>query len=226
MEKLEHQSLTQRVYYKVRELIASGVLQPGARIDERLLSEELMVSRTPLREAIGKLAKEGFVEHRPYKGNFIRAFTVKQVNDLFELRTALEALAVQLAVPKLSEQDLSTLRSILDDTQVALERGDMVEYSTADQRFHGTLAHLSDNESLVEALGLLKDQVQLVRLVANQDPGVVERTARQRPQILAALEARDAESAAQLMKEHIEDVRRNMVAQVEAPANSSGDRAV
>ena len=226
MGKLQHHTLTQRIYYRLREMIESGSLRPGARLDEQSLADQMSVSRTPLREAIGRLAREGLIENRPYRGNFVRTFTTKQVNDLYEVRRVLEGLAVRLAVPKLSGEYLSLLRSILDDIQEALERGDIAGYGAADQRFHDALAQLAGNETLIESIERLRLQIQLVRSIANQDPHVVERTARERPRILAALESRDAELAARLMEEHIDGVRRAVVDQFEALEGTTDSRAV
>lgn len=213
-ETMRHRTLNHHVYERLRQLVESGALLPGARLDERALADEMGVSRTPLREAIGKLVEDGLVEHRAYRGNFVRTLTVKQVNDLYLVRAALEGLAVRLAVPRLSEDHVLTVRRVLDDTFAALERGDMAAYSSADQAFHDTLARLSENEPLIAALGRLRRQIQLVRVLANRDPEVVKRTAFERPQILAALEVRDAARAAQLMEEHIDGVRRAVITQL------------
>lgn len=216
MNELEHHPLNRRIYYKVRDLIASGRIPPGTQLDERSLANDLAVSRTPLREAIATLVEEGLVERRPYRGNFVRMFTAKQVNDLYVVRKVLEGLATRLAVLSLAEEDLDKIRSILDETQQALEAGDMAAYSTADVHFHDTIAQMSKNETLIESIGRLKRQIQIVRLGANRDPQVVARTALERPHILAALEARDADLAARLMEEHIDGVRRSMVAQLQS----------
>ena len=106
--KIEHYPLNRRIYYKVRELIESGVIPPGAQLDERALANDLSVSRTPLREAIATLVEEGLVERRPYRGNFVRMFTAKQVDDLYEVRKALEGLAIRLAVLRLTEEELAS----------------------------------------------------------------------------------------------------------------------
>jgi DNA-binding GntR family transcriptional regulator len=221
IEELDHLTLNRRTYYRIRQLIESGTLPSGAQLDERTLANKLAVSRTPLREAITTLVEEGLVERRPYRGNFVRVLTAKQVHDLYEVRKALEGLATRLAVPRLSEQELVEIRLMLDAAQQALERNDMVGYSLADQHFHQAIAQASNNEALIEALDRLKRQIQLVRLSANQDPHVVERTAQERPRILAALEARDAEMAARLMEEHIEGVRRAVIARMADAENET-----
>lgn len=221
MEKLERSTLNERVYQRIRELVLAGSLIPNARLDEQALADILGVSRTPIRESIGKLTTEGLVEYRPYQGNFIRAFSARQVNDLYEVRKALESLAVRLAVPKLTDAQVAELRAILDDVHAAYERGDMIAYGAADRRFHNTVAAFSGNETLIDSLDRLGLQIQLVRTAANHDPGVVERAARARPEIVAALEARDARRAARLMAAHIEDVRRAVVAQIERGGNGA-----
>ncbi len=213
--KVEHYTLNQRIYYKLRELIESGAIPAGAQLDERTLAQDLSVSRTPLREAIATLVEEGLVERRPYRGNFVRMLTVKQVNDLYQARQALEGMAIRLAVARISESDLEPLQVILAACQGALERDDIAAYSIADQQFHDAIARLSDNEVVIELLGRLRRQIQLVRISANRDPQVVRRTALERPRILSALEARDADLAARLLEDHIDGVRRSIVALIE-----------
>lgn len=222
----EHRTLNERVLHRIRELILSGAIPSGAQLDEQSLADEMQISRTPIREAVSKLNKEGIVEYRPYKGNFVRSFTAKQVSDLFEVRKALEGLATHLAVAKLTDEYLALLKRTLQAVDVALERGNMAEYSAADREFHHMIAHMSDNESLIELLDRLEIQIQLVRTIANRDPDVVDRTAHERPQILAALEMRDAELAGQLMEEHIEGVRQAVVAQLQEHERQSVPQAL
>lgn len=216
MSELGYPTLKERVYHKLREILLSGIMLPGTQIDERELAEKLAISRTPLREAISTLANEGVIEYRPYRGNFIRSFTVQQVVNLYEVRKALESLAVKLAVPKLADEDLKVLISILEDIKAALEQRDLKEFSRADRRFHATIAQFSGNETLIASLDRLELQIQIIRTIANRDLDVVERTMRERPQILAALKARDAELAARLMEEHIEGVCKAVVGQLKA----------
>lgn len=222
MSKINHQPLNERVYRYIRDAVVTGTIPPNARLDEQTLADEIGVSRTPVRDAIGKLAREGLVEYRPYQGNFVRAFTAQQVNDLYEVRKTLEVLAMRLAVPRMTEVEIAELRIILDDVYDAYLRDDLVAYGNADRRFHEAIARSSGNDTLIEGLDRLSLQVQLVRTAANRDPDVVERAAQQRPAILAALEAGDAERAGKLMEVHIDDVRRSVVAQLEHLGRAAG----
>jgi len=221
---IERITLNERVYQRLRSSLAGGKLMPSSRLDEETLGRELGVSRTPIREAIGKLTKEGFVEYRPYQGNFVRSFSAAQVDDLYTVRQALESLAVRLAVPRLSDADIRRLIAILQEAETALERGDISAYGAADRQFHRAIAEYSGNETLIESLDRLSVQVQIIGTVANHDPGVVARTASERPRIVAALAARDAERAAALMAEHINGVREAVVGQLEQAAGSAEQR--
>lgn len=216
MQTFENQTLNHRVFSRLRDMITQGIIPLGEQLDEQALTQELGVSRTPLREAIGKLVKEGLVEHRPYRGNFVRSFSAKQVSDLFEVRKVLEGLAIRLAIAKLTDAHVAAFRAILDDVQAALDTDDMLAYSAADRGFHNLVRDIADNESLTEVLDRLSVQIQVVRTIANRDPDVVLQTAQERPQILAALAARDAVLAGQLLEAHIEGVRRRVIAQLEA----------
>ena len=120
MAKLAHGTLNQQVYARLRDMITSGELGIGTQIEERVLADEMGVSRTPLREAIGQLSNEEIIEYRPYRGNFVRNFTAKQVNDLYEVRKVLESLAIRLAIRKITQEHIEEIRAILDDVRVAL----------------------------------------------------------------------------------------------------------
>jgi len=212
----EHRTLNERVLSKIRELILAGAIPSGGQLDEQALADRMRISRTPVREAISKLNKEGIVEYRPYKGNFVRTFTVEQVNNLFEVRKALEGLAIRLAVARLTDAHLVTLHGVLHEIQSALEQGDIAAYSASDRSFHSLIAHIGENDSLVEMLERLDMQITITRTIANRDAETVARTAHERSQIVAAMEQRDPELASQLLESHIEGVRRSVITQLEA----------
>lgn len=201
------------VFVKLRDLITNGEIPLGERLDERALAQAMGISRTPLREAIGRLANEGLVEHRPYRGNFVRTFTAEQVANLYDVRKTLEAMAIRLAVTHLSDENLDRLRSILDDVRQCLANDDLVAFGEADRRFHRAIAELSRNETLIDTLERLNVHIQMVRTIANRDPDVVARTTKERKNILSALESRDADAAAELIAEHIEGVKQAVMRQ-------------
>ncbi len=207
MNSPRHLTLRERIYEEIVRLIVSGELPSGAALDERALTERLDVSRTPFREAIGTLAKEGLVEIRPYRGFFVRSFTKKEISDLYELRKTLEVFATRLAVPQLDDTDIALFERLLNESLAALNRRDMATYAARDREFHETIARRSGNTALIETLARLGLQIQICRLIANEDRSFADRAARERDDMLAAFRARDAEGAAALMHHHISEVQ-------------------
>lgn len=206
LEAIEHAPLNQRTYLQLRAFVLSGAVPMGERLDEKALSRQLGVSRTPVREAIGRLVQENLVEYRPFQGNFVRIISLKQVRELYQVRKSLEGLAARLAVQNMTEEVLEDITGILDDVQSALDDGDMERYALDDLRFHRAIAGYSGNSTLYSLLEQLSAQIQLARVMANRDDTVVQRTAHERPLILEALRERDADRAARLMEDHIQGV--------------------
>jgi DNA-binding GntR family transcriptional regulator len=207
MNAIRHVTLRERIYEEIVRMIISGELPSGTPLDEKALTEKLQVSRTPFREALGTLAKEGLIEIKPYRGFFVRSFSRKETEDLYELRKTLECMAVELAVPHMSDVHIAQFERLLDDAVAALKRGDMVTYGQRDRAFHETIAELSGNAALIETLSRLALQVQIGRSIANQSREFARRAATERDEILAAFRKRDIKKASALMRAHITDVQ-------------------
>lgn len=214
MNAPRHLTLRERIYEEIVRLIVAGELPSGTPIDEKELTEKLQVSRTPFREAIGTLAKEGLIEIKPYRGFFVRSFTRKEIDDLYELRKTLECFAVELAVPRMSDRDIACLEKVLDAAIKALRNRDMETYGLRDREFHETIAERSENAALIETLSRLALQIQICRTIANESPEFAERAAKERDDILKALRARDAAAASALMRAHISDVQSAVLARL------------
>jgi DNA-binding GntR family transcriptional regulator len=207
MNAPRHLTLRERIYEEIVRMIVSGELPSGAPLDEKDLTEKLQVSRTPFREALGTLAKEGLIEIRPYRGFYVKSFSRKEIEDLYELRKTLECFAVELAVPHMSDRHIMHFNQLLDDAVAALKRGDMATYGERDRAFHETIAELSGNAALIETLARLALQVQIGRTIANESKDFARRAAAERDAILAAFRKRDIKKASTLMRAHITDVQ-------------------
>nr|WP_295885250.1 GntR family transcriptional regulator [uncultured Devosia sp.] len=207
MNAPRHLTLRERIYEEIVRMIVSGELPSGTPLDEKALTEKLQVSRTPFREALGTLAKEGLIEIIPYRGFYVRSFSRKEVEDLYELRKTLECFAVQLAVPNMSDRHIATFERILDEAVTALQVGDLTTYGARDRVFHETIAELSGNAALIETLNRLALQIQIGRTIANESQEFAQRAAQERDDILAAFRARDIARASALMAAHIADVQ-------------------
>lgn len=213
---LEVQTVNQRAYERLCGLILSGQLAYGSRLDERVLAERLGISRTPIREAIAKLGNEGIVEYRPYQGSYVRTFSPAQVEDLFEVRKELEALAVGRATKNAVAEDFERIQDAIDRCHAALDDGNLALFEEMDQLFHQLIARLSGNQTLIDCLERLGIQIQLARHIANMAPNLPERTQEDRNQILELMRQGDGKAASRMMRRHIDQARRSVLQQIQA----------
>ncbi|QDZ12591.1 GntR family transcriptional regulator [Devosia ginsengisoli] len=217
-------TLRDHTYRSLLALILSGELPPGSPLDERALTDRLGVSRTPFREAIAVLAREGLVDVRPYRGFSVHLPSPKEIDDLYQLRRVLEGFAMRLAVENISNADIARLEQVLDAGIAALEANDLDAYGVHDTEFHATFARLSKNEPLIETLERLALRIQMGRATANRNVHFAKAAASERDAILGALRARDADRAAALMDAHIAHVQRAVSEQMAPSAGNDGHR--
>jgi DNA-binding GntR family transcriptional regulator len=208
--RLENLTLWQRVYDHLREEILTGRLKPGAELGEVPLSEQLGVSRGPLREAIGRLAAEGLVTVRPRRGAVVRSLSKAEFLELYQVREGLEAVAVRLAVPRLTPGDFATLQELIDAMAAHAERNEVDEFFEANAAFHGHLVSASDNGKLREIYGQLLGQIGRYRMRSLTLRGNLHRSVAEHAAILRAAKRGDVERAAHLMAEHVRVPQRRL----------------
>jgi DNA-binding GntR family transcriptional regulator len=207
---VENLTLWQRVYDHLRAEILSGRLEPGAELAEVALSEQLGVSRGPLREAIGRLASEGLVTVRPRRGAVVRSLSKAEFVELSQVREALEMLAVRLAVPRLGPEDVAALEELVATMAAHAERGEVAEFFEANSTFHLRLVEASGNAKLRELYEQLLAQLGRYRLRSLRLRGNLERSVAEHAAILRAAKRSDADRAAHLMSEHIRVPQRSL----------------
>ena len=198
-------SLRDRVLDEVKERIIAGDLPTGARLHERNLSQELGVSRVPLREAILTLAAQGLVEMRPRVGAFVRPMTKHDVEDLFAVRMALEPLAASLAAVNRNEDQLAELARLVDAERSALVTGDDRRGSLVNADFHLEILRASGNELLFAIMAPVQSRIQ--RLFRRTITSMSEQLSDDHSEMLNALRAQDADQAAAVARRHVEDTR-------------------
>jgi DNA-binding GntR family transcriptional regulator len=220
MTRVVHKTLHERVYEELVRLIANASLAPGTLLDEQSLADRLGVSRTPLRAAIARLVQEGLVVTSPYRGAFVRRFSAKEIDDLYEVRVALEQLAVRRAAERIGADQLAAVAAVVAECEAAFARGDVAAGNAADAEFHRLLVSAADNPALLEVIDGLRLRIAGLRAIVTADLPERRRGRREhgsnRRQIVQALRRRDGEAAARLMAEHIEPVRRSVLAHLAA----------
>jgi DNA-binding GntR family transcriptional regulator len=192
------------VYKILRNGITSGELQPGARLKENDLVDELAVSRTPIREALNQLSKEGLVEIIPRKGTFVKRWTKHEALEVLFLREALEGLAGKLAASKMTGEDINELESFMAD----YERGSL-EYVEADKRFHEAIVNACGMERLKELIRNLYDSLQMKKILglSFDDEERIRESMEEHRRIIQALRTRDEDGVEQAIKDNFRKTR-------------------
>jgi DNA-binding GntR family transcriptional regulator len=213
---IENLTLWQRVYDYLRAEILEGRLEPGSELAEVALAGQLGVSRGPIREALGRLASEGLVNVRPRRGAVVRPLSKAEFLELYQVREALERMAVQLAVPRLSDTQFEELAALNQSMALHAKAGDIERFFEANLTFHARLLEASGNGKLQELYRQLLGQLGRYRLRSLTLRGNLQRSVSEHAAILRAAKRRDAERAAQLMAEHIRVPQRRAMALEEA----------
>lgn len=185
----------------LRAMILDGRLLPGARLNEVHLSQALGISRGPLREALRRLSSEGLIDIVPHRGAFVSSFSSGQLQELYELRIALECHAARLVAEREDRSGVNELAAELDGAARLLDQQDCPYPS--DQDFHGTLLRLADNRELLEAAASVTARISLARTKSASQPERARAALEEHRQVLAALSDGDADNAARLLRAHL-----------------------
>ena len=202
LKLLRNVSFTEIAYEQIRESILSGRIAPGGHINENQLAEMLEISRAPVREACRQLQKEGLVEITKNKGTFVKNISPHEAVEIYEIRVALEALAVEKAAENADEIDLSLLERCVAELKAAAESKNEKAHYSAAVHFHQIIGNISGNHNLAEMLENLHDKISLFRRklsdCLDDDLSISDEI-----EIFQALMDRDGKKAAAMMRKHI-----------------------
>jgi len=193
-------------YRRVRELILSGQLEPGAVINQATLAREIGISTTPLREALRRLKQQGLVELDAHRDARVTPLDAEEARDLLEVRRSLDPLAASLAAQRRTKQDIAELRSALEGLQALPSDPTMAEL-IAHRRFHQAVFHASHNALLVEMLDGLWDTADRYRrhgLQVERSTDERDMKSREHELLCEAIIEGDDETAAEVMRAHIQ----------------------
>lgn len=190
-------------YTRLRALIASGDVAPGSWLREAALAERLGVSRTPVREALNRLAAEGIVEISRNKGAQVVSFTPEDVAGLYDVRAGFEPHAALLAVPRLSDDDVERLAGLNTAMEAAAAEGDLRTLGALNNEFHGVFVERCGNRHFAVALQTLMRPAVVAHTFGKYSPEALHRSMHHHAELVAAARARDGEWAEAVMRTHI-----------------------
>jgi len=210
--KIVKGSLHDEAVARIRDLITEGELEPGSKISEKRLCELFGISRTPLREALKVLAKEGLLELLPNRGARVARPTPKDLADLFHVMGALEGLAGELACQNATEAARSEIRALHHEMLAHYVRRDRAAYFRANQAIHEAIIAAADNGVLSSLYGSLRGRIRPARFLANLSAERWDEAVREHGDILEALERRDGVRLRELLSQHLEHKHRALLA--------------
>ncbi|KRB55322.1 GntR family transcriptional regulator [Rhizobium sp. Root708] len=187
----------------LRDMIIEGDLEPGTRLHEGQLGEQLGVSRTPLREAIKYLASEGLVELVPSRGAVVKRFSAKDVKDMLTVLRSLEELAGKLACEVASDNDIAGVRTLHDEMIDCYKAGDRLRYYKLNQDIHSAIVKLSQNASLADIHIMLQTRLKRIRFIGHEGPEKWASAVAEHEEMISALEARDQSRLSEVLGRHL-----------------------
>ena len=201
-------SLTEWSYERIREAILKNGLPPGTALAEQDLAKRFAISKTPVREALIRLAHEGFVDISARKGSFVAKTSIEDLKEIFEMRSALEGLACELAVSRIPKETLAKFRENLLD---AAARGDEDRLFRLGLKLHDLIMKGAGNKLLGGIVDLMRVQISRYSHMASRLSQQAEQSLRAHIKIVEALEREDGSAARRAMEEHIQDVKENLI---------------
>ncbi len=187
----------------IRELIVEGDLEPGAKVPERILSERYGVSRTPLREALKTLASEGLLELLPHRGARVARLTAEDVDQMFPIMGALEALSGELACQNLTEDQYAEIQALHYQMVLHYTRRELKPYFQVNQEIHEKILSASANQLLLHMYQTLSGRIRRARYVANMSSERWSQAVKEHEEMLDALAARNGTALADVLKRHL-----------------------
>jgi DNA-binding GntR family transcriptional regulator len=194
-----------RAYRALRHVIVSLDVyqsQGDVRLDERRLAQDLGISRTPVREAMAQLEREGFVRSIPRRGVYVVRKTKREVIEMITAWAALESMAARLITRQASDQDIAGLRAMFTTFADGRIDAKLDEYSEVNIRFHQAIIRMSDNKVLIDLAENLFTHMRMIRRKAIGEDDRADRSIRDHVNIIEALERRETERAEALVREH------------------------
>lgn len=212
-----------RVREKLREDILAGVFEPGVRIKIADLSRRYNVSQMPIREALQQLQGEGMVTIQPNKGASVRSVNESFINNIYDIRGALEAMLARRAVAAITAAELKEIEAIQLEYEAAQQKYNIKTLLDCNQRFHRAINVLAQNPEALEMLERSWGLIDFLRRRYDFGPSRLNAINTDHRQLLKALKRRDADAAETCARKHCETAKLDLIRQMRAPTKTKAD---
>ena len=214
-------SLKDRVQQNIKFQIIRGNLKPGTHLLEEELSKAMSISRAPIREALNRLEKEGFVTIIPRKGAAVSDITAQMIEDIFEIRETLESLAVKKSIDKISIEKLEILgENFKKFINKPADTENRINYLALDKQFHDLLSQNCGNEKLIEILANLQEQIHWIRNISLKRITFSD-SIKEHLSIIESLKKNDGDLVIKSLLKHLERAKESSISEVNSWNNAS-----
>lgn len=214
-------ALHEQVAQRLRTMLVEGRIAPGAKLNERELSELLKVSRTPLREAIKMLAAEGLVELLPNRGAIAVSLTEEDVRHTFEVMAGLEGQAGELAAQRITPEELAEIQAMQFEMMAAFTRRDLSTYYGINARIHRAISAAAKNPVLSQVYDQVNARLQALRFRSNQDGEKWKRAVKEHEKMIEALATHDGAAMREILQQHLRNKRDVVLEQMQASSRGA-----
>ncbi len=204
-------ALHDQVAVRLRAMLVEGRIAPGAKLNERELSEQLKVSRTPLREAIKLLGAEGLVDLLPNRGAVAVKLSEADVVNTFEVLAGLEGLSGELAAQRITDAELAEIRAMHYEMMACFTRHDLSGYYRLNSLIHAAINSAAKNPVLTGTYNTINARVQSLRFRTNQNEAKWKRAVKEHGEMLEALAAHDGSAMRAILVEHLNNKRNTVL---------------
>jgi len=218
----DRQLVTDWVYEEIRGAIVDLRLEPGAPLREAAIATQLGVSKTPVREALGRLEQEGLVEATSFKGAVVTDYSERDLQEIYELRELLEGVAVRAAATEADDATLAALHEVIERSRAARDAEDLALLAELLGRFDQIIFEQVENARIRNLIETLRAHLTRIGKLTEEIPGRVEASVEEHAAIVEAIARGDADEAERAMRVHIASVRGDQLAGMDA--NVAGDR--
>jgi len=217
---IDRRSVADQTYQHLRNAILNGEIAQGARVIEAQIAKALDISRAPVREAVNRLLQEGLLETRTHHGPSVIRMTLEKIRWLYDLRAAIEALAIGDVVRQGDKVDIALLHAAVAKMKRYAAKKDLIRLVQTELDFHRSLCELAGNPYILQVSNIIDAQVRMALTIDNANYPNLKDVADEHEPIIAAIEAGDADRASAYMKAHI----LSSLKAIEGAAKSGGTR--
>ncbi|GAM09196.1 putative HTH-type transcriptional regulator YdhC [Geobacter sp. OR-1] len=221
----KHLTLRERILETIRDAIIKGSLKPGEKVAEPELADRFGISRTPIREAFRQLESEGYLKVIPRKGAVVAAFSQKDVEEFYAIKSILEGYAAKRACENISTKEIEKLETINTKLSLLAEGSDVKQFFKVHNDFHDLFIKAANNEKLYDMINSLVDKFQRLRLASLSIPGRMKISVEEHEKIIEAFRKKNPAAAEKLVRKNAEYGGRVLMGADSSPGMKPSDRS-